>query len=233
MSSKTKRHKKESVSDSPPLGEGFSLGRIRGLGVCMAVPKVSGIRGAKEVLKNIDPEFQRALERDFHKQMSSPLQKVKKDSRANNRRVQNALPNLYNHRGRTRNTGADIKASFRPSAQYGRSVALITARGRNNQVGFEYAELAGINRSTSGRRSRIPGTTNRGSRKGDGSYLINGQGKAFNQALNRLRQPGRLAFDATKKNLPALEKVALGILEKMSDRLNEKLKVSFEDRSMF
>ena len=233
MSSKTKQHKKESVSDSPPFGEGFSLDRIRGLGVCMAVPKVSGVRGAKEVLKNIDPQFQRALERDFHKQMSSPLQKVKKDSRANNRRIQNALPNLYNHRGRTRNTGADIKASFRPSAEYGRSVALITARGRNNQVGFEYAELAGINRSNNGRRSRIPGTTQRGAKKGDGSYLINGQGRAFNQALMGIKRPGRLAFDATKKNLPALEKVALNILERMSERLNEKLKVSFDDRRLF
>jgi len=199
----------------------------------MAVPKVSGIREAKEILKNVDPEFQRALERDFHKQMSSPLNKVKKDARQNNRQVQRALPNMFNHRGRTRNTGADIKASFRPSAQYGRSVALLTARGRNQQVGFEYAELAGINNSQDGRRSRIPGTTRRGSRKGDGSYRLNGQGKAFNRELNRLRKPGRLAFDATKKNLPALEKVALGILEKMSERLNEKLKVTVNDRSIF
>lgn len=199
----------------------------------MAVPKVSGIRGAKEVLKNIDPQFQKALERDFHKQMASPLQKVSKDSRANNRRVTRELPGMSDHRGRTRNTGADLKAAFRPSAQYGKSIALITARGRNNQVGFEYAELAGINRSNNGRRSRIPGTTRRGSRKGDGSYLINGQGRAFNQALMRIRKPGRLAFDATKENLPALEKVAFNILERMSDKLNEKLKVSFDDRSMF
>jgi hypothetical protein len=92
--------------------------------------------------------------------------------------------------------------------------------------------LAGINNSQDGRRSRIPGTTRRGSRRGDGSYRLNGQGKAFNQALNRLRKPGRLAFDATKKNLPALEKVALGILEKMSERLNEKLKVSVNDRGI-
>lgn len=199
----------------------------------MAVPKVSGIREAKEVLKNLDPQFQKALERDFHKQMSSPLNKVKKDSRQNNRQVQRNLPNMYNHRGRTRNTGADIKASFRPSAQYGRSVALITAKGRNGQVGFEYAELAGINNSQDGRRSRIPGSTKRGSRRGDGSYRLNGQGKAFNRELNRISKPGRLAFDATRKNLPALEKVALGILERMSERLNEKLKVTVNDRGIF
>src|SRR6056297_872721 len=199
----------------------------------VATPKVSGIRGAKEILKTVDPEFQKALVKDFHKRMSKPLQKIRKDTRANNRKVQNTLPNMYNHRGRTRNTGADIKASFRPSAEYGRSVALITARGRNNQVGFEYAELAGINRSNNGRRSRSPGTTQRGARKGDGSYLINGQGRAFNQKLMGLKRPGRLAFDATKKNLPALEKVALNILERMSERLNEKLKVSFDDRRLF
>lgn len=195
-----------------------------------AIPKVSGIRGAKEILKQMDPVFQKALERDFHKRMSKPLQKISKDTRTANRKIKNRLPNLYNHRGRTRNTGADIKASFRPSAEYGRSIALITARGRNGQVGFEYAELAGINNSTNGRRSRIPGTTTRG-RGGDGSYLLNGQGQHFNRTLMSIGKPGRMAFSAVQKNRPELEKIALGVLGKMTDRLNEKLRVDFDSNS--
>jgi len=191
----------------------------------MAIPKVSGIREAKDILKRIDPEGQKQLERDFHKKINGPLNKVRKQSQINNRQLQSKLPNMFNHRGRTRNTGADLKASFRPSAQYGRSIALITARGRNNQFGFEYAELAGINKSTGGRRSRIPNTTTRGSRRGDGSYRITGQGRAFNNILNNVRKPGRLSYDATQKNRPALEKVALDVLDTMSKRLNEKLKV--------
>ena len=195
-----------------------------------AIPKVSGIRGAKEILKQMDPVFQKALERDFHKRMSKPLQKISKDTRTANRKIKNRLPNLYNHRGRTRNTGADIKASFRPSAEYGRSIALITARGRNGQVGFEYAELAGINNSTNGRRSRIPGTTTRG-RGGDGSYILNGQGQHFNRTLLNIGKPGRMAFSAVQKNRPELEKIALGVLGKMTDRLNEKLRVDFDSNS--
>jgi hypothetical protein len=196
----------------------------------VATPKVSGIRGAKEILKTVDPEFQKALVKDFHKRMSKPLQNIKKDTRANNRKIQNRLPNLYNHRGRTRNTGADIKASFRPSSQYGRAIALITAKGRNNQVGFEYAELAGINRSQNGRRSRIPGTTTRG-RGGDGSYILNGQGQHFNDTLLNIGKPGRLAFSAVQKNRPELEEIALGVLGKMTDRLNEKLRVDFSSNN--
>ena len=210
-----------------PSGEGFPLGRIVGIGVSMvAIPKVSGIRGAKEILKELDPEFQKALVKDFHKRMSAPIQKISKDTRAANRKIKNRLPNLYNHRGRTRNTGADIKASFRPSAQYGRAIALITAKGRNGQVGFEYAELAGINNSTNGRRSRIPGTTTRG-RGGDGSYVLNGQGQHFNRTLLGVGKPGRMAFSAVQKNRSDLEKVALGVLGKMTDRLNEKLRVDY------
>lgn len=133
----------------------------------MAIPKVSGIREAKEILNRLDKQGQNQLQRDFHKDIAPALTKVSAMTRISNSQVRGKVPNMFSTRGRTRNTGADIKASFRPSAQYGRSIALVTARGRNGQVGFEYAELAGINRSQNGGRSRIPGTTTRGSRKGE------------------------------------------------------------------
>lgn len=199
----------------------------------MATPKVSGVREAKEILKRIDPEGMKTLQRDFHKNMSSPLGKISKQSQINNRRLKQELPNMFNHRGRTRNTGADLKASFRPSATYGRSIALITARGRNNQFGFEYAELAGINKSMNGRRSRKPGSTNRGSRRGDGSYRLNGQGQAFNRILSRIAKPGRLSYDAAQENRPELEKVALDVLEKMFKKLNEELRVNRSSGGLF
>lgn len=192
----------------------------------MATPKVSGVREAKEILKRVDNESLKTLQRDFRNNMASPLNKISKQTQINNRRLKQAMPNMFNHRGRTRNTGADLKASFRPSASYGRSIALITARGRNNQVGFEYAELAGINKSQNGRRSRIPGTTRRGSRRGDGSYRINGQGQAFNRILNQIAKPGRLSYDAAQDNRDELEKVALDVLEKMFKKLNEELRVT-------
>jgi len=192
----------------------------------MATPKVSGVREAKEILKRVDNDSLKQLQKDFHKNMGSPLNKISKQSQINNRRLKQELPNMFNHRGRTRNTGADLKASFRPSATYGRSIALITARGRNNQFGFEYAELAGINKSMNGRRSRKPGSTTRGSRRGDGSYRLNGQGQAFNQILNRINKPGRLSYDAAQENRDELEKVALDVLEKLFKKLNEELRVT-------
>lgn len=192
----------------------------------MATPKVSGVREAKEILKRIDPEGMKTLQRDFHKNMGSPLAKITKQAQINNRRLKQELPNMFNHRGRTRNTGADIKASFRPSASYGRSIALLTARGRNSQFGFEYAELAGINKSINGRRSRKPGSTTRGSRPGDGSYRLNGQGQAFNRILNRIAKPGRLSYDAAQDNRDELEKAALDVLGKMFKKLNEELRVN-------
>jgi len=64
----------------------------------MAIPKVSGVREAKEILKRVDNDSLKQLQKEFHTNMSSPLRKISKQTQINNRQLKQALPNMFNHR---------------------------------------------------------------------------------------------------------------------------------------
>jgi hypothetical protein len=102
----------------------------------------------------------------------------------------------------------------------------IAVTGGSNSLGFDYAELAGIRRAPPRARSKIRGTGTRGSRKGDGSIALNGQGDNFIKYLEERngKSPGRFAFRAV---FETRGKIMAGIqrtLDNYAAKVNRELK---------
>ena len=120
------------------------------------------------------------------------------------------------HDGRSAWAGATIKVktSINP-----KNLIFIEGTGGNNgmqkQVGFEYAELAGIGR-------RPPRAVSKGwNSTGTGyhSYIQNGQGAGFVNMLSRYGKPGRFLWKRVLKRKPEIEDK----VEKLADSLNIKI----------
>jgi hypothetical protein len=102
----------------------------------------------------------------------------------------------------------------------------ISATGGANSLGFDYAELAGIRRRPPRDRSKIRGGTLRGTRKGDGSMALRGQGDNFIKVLEDRngKTPGRFAFRAVFETRGRIMAGIQETLDKYAAKVNRKLK---------
>lgn len=184
----------------------------------------SGLSGSAETLRMLKT-YETDLYKEFRKNVNSQLKPVIAPIEGDiNSSVTSSLRNQMKgmfHEGRTAWSGVKVtpKVSLRP-----RDLLFIEGKGRNagldTQVGFEYAELAGIERRPPRPVSKGWGSTGPGYH----SYIYNGQGKAFNRKLtSSYGRPGRFLWKRVLKRKPELEKKVLDIAENLNIKINRRL----------
>lgn len=183
----------------------------------------SGLSGDTEVFKMLRT-YDKDLYKELRKSVNSKLAPIVKPIEAEiNSSVTSSLKSQMQgmfHDGRSAWSGVKItpKISTRP-----RDLIFIEGKGRNGgmgmQVGFEYAELAGIERRPPRPVSKGWGSTGVGYH----SYIYNGQGKAFNRKLTQAYgRPGRFLWKRVLERKPELEKRVLGVADSLNIRLNRR-----------
>lgn len=185
----------------------------------------ANLQGSAETLRMLRT-YESDLYKDLRKSVNSQLKPLINpiESQINSSvtsSLRNEMSGMF-HNGRTAWSGVRVtpKVSIRP-----RELLFIEGKGRNggmsNQVGFEYAELAGIERRPPRPVSKGWGSTSVGYH----SYIYNGQGKAFNRKLTRAYgKPGRFLWKRVLKRKPELEAKVLDIAERLNIKINRRLR---------
>ena len=170
----------------------------------MAKSELSGSREWVQVLKKYEPELFKEIKKNLNselKQILSPIEGQINSSVGNV--LQSKMPGMF-HNGRTAWSGVKIKAivTDKPSK-------LIYIDGTGNsgfggpQLGFDYAELAGIERRPPRSVSKGWGEAKNG---GYHAYIYTGQGKAFNRKLgSEFGKPGRFLWIRVLRKKPEIE----------------------------
>jgi hypothetical protein len=187
----------------------------------MAETYLSGEKEAMRALRDYEKSLLPALRKAMNTELSPILNPIENSiNSSDTTRLKSAMPGMF-HDGRTAWSGVDVKArvSLRP-----KDLIFIEGKGRSNgmgkQVGFEYAELAGIER-------RAPRPVSKGwgsSSVGYHSYIYNGQGKAFNKKLGAtFGKPGRFLWTRVLKRKPEIEAKVEKIAEQFGIQLSRKI----------
>jgi len=188
--------------------------------------RVEGLENTLAILKTVEP--------DSIKEIRTEIRQIVVSSGAVSK-IRSRTPAIaplsgMNNNGPTKWAGVKtVNISVLPRIVSGKkSVPLvrIAASGGSNSLGFDYAELAGIRRRPPRSRSKIRGGSLRGTRKGDGSMALNGQGDNFIKYLEERngKTPGRFAFRAVFDTRGAIMAGIQKTLDKFAERLNVRLK---------
>ena len=197
------------------------MGRIEAEEQKMAESYLSGEKEYIRALKDTEKSLLPALRKALNSELSPILNPIENAINSfDGARLQSAMPGMF-HDGRTAWSGVTVKArvSLRP-----KDLIFIEGKGRSNgmgnQFGFEYAELAGIER-------RAPRAVSKGwgsNSVGYHSYIYNGQGKAFNRKLGSMfGKPGRFLWQRVLKRKPEIEAKVSKIAEEFGIQLSRKL----------
>ena len=184
---------------------------------------VTGVPEVMRLLKDIGSQTTGGLLKDLRADMRSALKPLtQKISTQINTSVTSKLQSRdYEmfHNGRTAWNGVQGGTSLLSSRR--KSVAKLTFKGQGGEVGYNYAELAGIER-------RPPRSVSKGwysTTPGYHSYTYAGQGKVFNERLTRdFGKPGRFAFVRFIKQRKEVNKQAQKIADNYTEKLNRKMK---------
>lgn len=139
---------------------------------------------------------------------------------------------MFNHSGRTSWGGADITVK---TSQNPKNLIFIEGKGKGSgaysQVGFNYAELAGIPRARSKVRPISKGwnETNAG---GYHAYFVRGQGDGFIKMLSRYGGPGRFLWKRVLNRKPEIEEKVLKIAEGLNLKITRRLNTSVSNKDM-
>lgn len=179
----------------------------------------SMLTGSAEAIKELR-KYESELFKQFRKDLTSQLSPIIKPIQGQiNSQVTNELkaemPGMF-HNGRSSWSGVNIstRVSTKP-----KELIYINAAGRLGKVGFNYAELAGIQRRKPRPISREYVKNGRTMR-----HRVNGQGLEFNDKLNRtFGKTGRFAFIRVVKQTPAVERKVLFVTEKYNLKVNRRL----------
>lgn len=185
----------------------------------------SKLIGSAETMRELRYYREKGLQNQFRKSMNSELEPILKPIEGEiNSTVTSSLRNRMRgmfHDGRTGWSGVEIKVktSLRPN-----DLIFIEGKGRNagldTQVGFEYAELAGINR-----RPPRPVSKGWGSNSvGYHSYIYAGQGKVFSERLTQTYgRPGRFLWKRVMNRKKMIEYKVLKVAELYNIKVSRKL----------
>ena len=120
------------------------------------------------------------------------------------------------HNGRSAWSGARLSPRVTTKAN---ELIFINATGQKGQVGFDYAELAGIRRRPARRQSRSY-TRNGETRR----HTVNGQGDAMIAKLStEFGKPGRFAWIRVLKRKPEIEGKVQNIADDYGIKLSRRL----------
>ena len=169
----------------------------------MAKSELSGSREWVQVLKKFEPELFKEVKKNLNSELKSILQPIEGQINSSVGNVlKSKMPNMF-HNGRTAWSGVKIKSVITANPK---KLIYIDGTGRSGfggpQLGFDYAELAGIERRPARSVSKGWGQ----STPGYHSYIYNGQGKAFNRKLgSEFGKPGRFLWIRVLRKKPEIE----------------------------
>ncbi len=177
--------------------------------------RVEGVAEVTKLLKR----FERDVLKEMRKELRSDLKPLTNDISTDiNSQVTSKLQSRdYQmfHNGRTAWNG--VRGGTSLLASRTKSVAKLTFTGRAGEVGFNYAELAGIER-------RPPRSVSKGwysTSVGYHSYTYAGQGLVFNERLKKdFGKPGRFAFVRYLKKRKEVDKIAQKVADRYANRVN-------------
>jgi hypothetical protein len=189
--------------------------------------RVEGLEQTLKVLKEVEPDSIKAMRKDIRKiiTLTGVVSSIKSRTPAI------APLSGMNHSGPTKWGGVrSVTTSVLPRtvALAKKSVPLvrISATGGKEALGFDYAELAGIRRRPPRARSKIRGSSIRGTQKGDGSIALNGQGDKFIEMLEERngKTPGRFAYRAVQAARGKISQGIQTVLDQYAKKVNRKLR---------
>lgn len=179
----------------------------------------STLQGSAQVIRELrkyEPDLFKELRKNIVSQVNPIIKPIQGQI---NSEVTNAIraemPGMF-HNGRSAWTGANLSARLttRP-----KDLVFINAAGRRSKVGFNYAELAGIERRKPRPQSREYVKNGRAMR-----HRVNGQGLAFNDKLMRtFGKPGRFAFIRVVKQTPEIQRKVLVIANRFNLQVNRRI----------
>lgn len=187
----------------------------------MARAKLQGSAETLRMLRTYESDLYKEFRKSVNSQLKPTLSPIEGEINSSvTSSLRSQMSGMF-HNGRSAWSGVKVtpKVSLRP-----RDLLFIEGKGRSGgmdtQVGFEYAELAGIER-----RPPRPVSKGWGSNSvGYHSYIYNGQGKAFNRKLTQAYgKPGRFLWKRVLKRKPELESKVLDIAERLNIKINRRL----------
>jgi hypothetical protein len=166
-----------------------------------------GLAEALNELKKVDKGTLNALRRDMRRKANPYLASVRSFIQGSESLLRAAgsssgKPAQVFHNGRTAFTQPTVK-TYVASGRYARSIIGIEATGKNKQYGYDILDKAGT----------------RGSNTKSGEALI----EMVDRRL-KTKKPTRMLYRALARELPALTKDIIFILESYSDQINRKLR---------
>lgn len=166
-----------------------------------------GLREALNELSKVDKGTLNALRREMRKKANPYLASVRSFIRGSEALLRAAgsssgKPAQVFHNGRTGFTQPTVK-TYVASGKYARSIIGIEAVGQNQQYGYDILDKAGLN----------------GYNTKQGQALI-----AMVDNRLKSKKPTRMLYRALVRELPALTKDVLFVLESYSDQISTKLR---------
>lgn len=182
----------------------------------MAKSILTGSSEAIRELKKYEPGLYKELGRQLRSELNPIIRPIQSQINSEVTGIlKSKMPGLF-HSGRSSWSGATLnaKVSVKPA-----NLITVEARGRKQNVGFDYAELAGIQR-------RRPRPLSRAYEKNGQTvqHRVNGQGLAFNAKLTReFGKPGRFAWIRVLRQKPEIEKRVSDIADFFNIQVSRRL----------
>jgi hypothetical protein len=182
----------------------------------MAKSILTGSSEAIRELKKYEPGLYKELRKSLNSQLNPIIKPIQSEINSDvTNAVRSALPGMF-HNGRSSWSGATLTSRVSTNPK---NLISITAAGRTGKVGFNYAELAGIQRRKPRAMSRT--YTKNGETV---SHRVNGQGLALNAKLRaEFGKPGRFAWIRVLRQKPAIEKRITGVADKFGIALSRRI----------
>lgn len=177
---------------------------------------LTGSAEAIRELKKYEPELFKQLRKEIVSDINPIVKPIQGDINSSiTSAVRSTMPGMF-HNGRSAWSGVNISPRLSTNPK---TLVNITAAGQKGQVGFNYAELAGIQRRKPRPLSRTYQKNGRTMR-----HRVNGQGLAFNAKLEReFGKPGRFAWIRVVKRKKEIEDKVLVIAEKYNLKVNRRI----------
>ena len=182
----------------------------------MAKSGLSGSADVIRVLKEVEPELFKELKKKLTSEINPIIKPIQSEINSQvTQEMREKMRGMF-HTGRSSWNGATLttRVATRP-----RELIFINATGSRSQVGFDYAELAGIRRRPARRKSRTYTKNGRAM-----SHAVNGQGDAFISKLNtEFGKPGRFAWIRVLKRKPQIEEKTQIITDAFGIKVSRRL----------